>query len=613
MHRYLTPALSVLAALHATTALSQPLSDDAIELDELVISANRVATPQDKTGASVSVLSESEIRADDRPFVLQQLTTLPGVTFSQNGAPGSSSGFAIRGASEQYVRVYVDGIEISDPTGTQVSPSLSGLLTGDISRVEVLRGSQSALYGGQAVGGVIDITSSRATEDGFQTRYTLEGGSYNTFRGNLGFAGRDERGEFSLDISNYTTDGFSSADEDDGNSEDDGFETTRISGTGRINTSEAVALFGSAFWQTQSGDYDRGFPISDADFDYDSEQWGARFGADIAPFGSRLAHQLAMSYFDVEREYNDDFPYSTEGNRIKAEYLGNLDWSDILGFQFGADWSKETTDPSNADKEDSAITGIFGQADWSPIYALTVNAALRLDEHSEFGSYTSGRLTGAYELPTETVLRASLGSGFRPPSNYELFSLYGNPDLDPETSLSADLGVEQAFAGGRGNVSATLFWLEIEDLIEYDFATSAYAQSDGTSESKGVELAAAWEITEALSLLGSYTYTDAEDADGEDRDRIPRHDFSVSLAGAVNRISYGLEARYVADYTDGGTADTENFDEDFTVVNARVAYALTDQAEVYLRAENLFDAEYQTARGYGTSDQAFFAGIRGTF
>lgn len=264
-------------------------------------------------------------------------------------------------------------------------------------------------------------------------------------------------------------------------------------------------------------------------------------------------------------------------------------------------------------KEDSAITGIFGQADWSPIYALTVNAALRLDEHSEFGSYTSGRLTGAYELPTQTVLRASLGSGFRPPSNYELFSIYGNPDLDPETSLSADLGVEQAFAGGRGNVSATLFWLEIEDLIEYDFATSAYAQSDGTSESKGVELAAAWEITEAVSLLGSYTYTDAEDADGEDRDRIPRHDFSVSLAGAVNRISYGVEARFVADYTDGGTADTENFDEDFTVVNARVAYALTDQAEVYLRAENLFDAEYQTARGYGTSDQAFFAGIRGTF
>ncbi len=190
----------------------------------------------------------------------------------------------------------------------------------------------------------------------------------------------------------------------------------------------------------------------------------------------------------------------------------------------------------------------------------------------------------------------------------------GNPDLDPETSISADLGIEQVFAAGRGNVSATLFWLEIDDLIEFDNNTFTYIQTDGTAESRGLELAASWMLSDALALSGAYTYTDATLPDGEQRNRVPRNDLAISLDGNwAERVSYGLTARFVGGYVDDTGVVSEGFAEDYVVVNARAGYALTEEAELYIRAENLFDEQYQTARGYGTSDQAFYFGVAGRF
>ena len=180
--------------------------------------------------------------------------------------------------------------------------------------------------------------------------------------------------------------------------------------------------------------------------------------------------------------------------------------------------------------------------------------------------------------------------------------------------MSADLGVERILADGRGNVSATLFWLQIDDLIEYDFNTFTFIQTDGTAESRGLELAAAWTLSDNLALSGAYTYTDSTLPDGERRNRVPRNDLAISLDGSwAERVSYGVTARFVGGYFDESGVVSEGFAEDFVVVNARVGYDLTEEAQIYIRTENLFDEQYQTARGYGTSDQAFYFGVAGTF
>ncbi len=600
--------------------LAAPAAAEPIVLSPIVISANRTPTAAELTGATVSVITQPTLQADGRPLLAEQLATLPGVTVQQNGPAGTVSGFTLRGAPQQYVRVLVDGIEISDPTAPQVTPSLSNLLTDDVSRVEVLQGSQSALYGGQAVAGVIDITSPRPTENGIENNLLLEGGGASTFRGRYSLAGRGDRGDFALTAARLQTDGFSAAEELDGNRENDGYETTRLSATGTFYATDAVSLFGSAFWQKENGDYDgtdfaTGAPI-DAPNTFDATSWGLRAGASFTSF-ERLQSTVAVSWYRIDRTQRNEFgPFTTDGERARAEYLGAWQVSDQLNLQFGGDYTRETADTNFSDKEQSWIAGVFTQADWSPVEALTVNAAIRQDQHSEFGGYTTGRLTAAYVLPSATILRASLGSGFRAPSIFELFDAFsGNPDLQPETSRSADVGVEQGFLGGRGTVRATWFWLQINDLIEFDDVTSRYFQTNGTATSEGLELSGAYALTDGLTLSGAYTYTDARQADGSPRDRVPRHAFDLSLDGnATDRITLGLGARYVAGYVDDSIAfPSLGFDSDYWLFNARVAYAVTENASLYVRAENLLDQQYQTARGYTATDRTFYFGVTGTF
>jgi vitamin B12 transporter len=617
-----------LVGLGAFAAL--PAAAQTVVLPDIIVSANRTATAAAATGASVSVLTEDRIADDGRPFALDLLTTLPGVSVQQNGPAGTVSGFAIRGAPQQYVRVLVDGIEISDPTGPQVSPYLQGLLLDDISSIEVLKGSQSALYGAQAVAGVIDVTSPRPTEPGLETRYLLEGGSYASRRGALTVSGLGERGDFALTAAHLATDGFSAAEEADGNGEADGYDTTRVSGNGTLYLNDTASLFGSAFYQTEDGDYDGtldGVPV-DAPNTFDTRTWGLRGGSGFAT--GPVEHEVALSYFDIHRRLDEVDPlfgasrYVTDGDRVRVEYLGAWSATESVDLQFGADYSRETTDSSFASgfgttssgEQTSWIAGLFAQADWAPVDALTVNAALRQDRHSEFGGELTGRLTAAYALPSDTVLRGSVGTGFVPPSNYQLFDAFsGNPDLDPETSRSADIGLSQGFAADRGQATATLFWLEIDDLIEFDDATFRFTQTDGTARSQGLELAAAWALTDALTLSGAYTYTDARTADDARRNRIPRHALNLALDGAAtDRVNLGLGVQYMGDYFDAtGPQDTAGFASDFVVVNARVGYEITPQAELYLRAENLTDTEYQTARGFSTAEQSFYFGLRGVF
>lgn len=630
----LPPSLSTLAALAAVPAAAQTVAPTVV-LPDIVVSANRAPTAAEATGATVTVLTGAGLDADGRPFVLDQLTTVPGVTIARNGPAGTVSGFTLRGAPQQYVRVLVDGIEISDPTGPQVTPYLQGLLIDDVSRIEVLKGSQSALYGAQAVAGVIDITSPRPTEPGLENRFTLEGGSFSTFRGAYTLSGLGDRGDFALTVARLQSDGFSAAEELDGNPEADSYETTRVSGSGSLFVSEALTLFGAAFYQDESGDFDGATATTTFDLPnrFDTESWGARAGGTLTSLEGRLESTVAFAYYRADR-HNKDFQFGesdfdTKGYRSRAEYLGRYTVSDQLALQLGADYTRETTETRFASElfnNDSGTNstwdaGLFGQADWSPTEALTLNAAVRQDQHSEFGGHTTGRLTAAYALPSDTVLRASLGTGFTPPSNVQLFDpAIGDPDLDPETSRSADIGVAQGFGDGRGQASATLFWLEIDDLIDFvpndvPPGFGRYQQTDGTARSSGLELAASWALTGRLTLSGGYTYTDARDAADDRRDRVPRHALTVALAGTVvERINLGIDLQYVGDYVDtSGPQDTAGFAADYTLVNALVGYQITEAAELYLRAENLTDTDYQTARGYSAADQAFYFGIRGVF
>lgn len=620
--RAATTATAGILALLATSALAQP-----IVLEDIIISANRTETLAARTGSSVSVLTGVEVAATGEPFALAALGRLPGVTTQQNGSINSEPGFSVRGAGAQYVRVLVDGIDIADPTGTQIAPSLGGFLTGDTGRIEVLKGSQSALYGGQAVGGVINITAPRPERDGISHAVRLEGGSYGTANGSYALGYRGARADGTLTVSGLRTDGFSAAEEADGNSEADGYETARVSATGTFYATDTVSVFGTLSHQYERGEFDAfgGPGGDDPDAYFRTRTTGALAGIAFAAAG--IENRLSLSYIDIDRDsFSFGSLFAPKGDRTRVDYVGTTSVSETISLQFGADWSRERTRFDETDT--SSITGLFAQATWAPVSPLTLTAALRQDEHSEFGGYTTGRATAAYAASTATTLRGSIGTGFRAPSNYELFDPFsGNPDLEPETSLSWDLGVAHRFAGERGEVSAAIFHLEIDDLIEYvgaflppDFACTGpcqYIRVPGTSTADGFEFGASYAFTERWRVTGAYTYTDAETATGARRSRIPAHEISLGLAGQVTeRVDLGVSGKLVADVVDTAVEPApDQYDGvgDYTLVDARVGYRLTDAAEAYLRVENLFDEEYQTALGYGTSGRAVFAGVSARF
>lgn len=616
--------MTALASLLGTAAAPA----QTIVLEDIVVSPDRAPVAAARTGASVSTLAPADIARDGRPFLLQSLAGLPGVAVTRAGPPGALADVFVRGLPQRYVRVRVDGIEISDPSQPQVAPSLAGLLVGDVGRTEVLRGSQSALYGGQAVAGVIDIATPAPERDGLEQRIALEGGRYATLRGSYGLALRTDRADATVTLQRFETRGFSAA---EAGTEPDGYETSRVSASGGYFLTEDIRVFGSAFWQDEEGDIDGtpppDFVLADTDETFDIRTRGARAGVDFRLGG--VENTLAAAVFDIDRRFLDEaggLSFGGEGRRYTLEYLGRAAVAPNFALLFGADWNREeaTFLPSGIDA-DAWIAGAFAQATWTPVEPLTVGLALRQDEHSAFGGYTTGRMTAAWALPTDTILRASIGTGFRPPSLNELFGPFGgNPDLEPETSLSYDVGIEQSFAGGRARASATLFRVEIDDLITFtrtDFACFAfpippdatcYEQvTEGTSRSQGVELAGRWTVTDRLTLAAAYTYTDSETAAGDRVARVPRHDASLAAdALLTDRLALGMTVRRVADVVDGFGLEPL---DDYTLVNARLGYQVAEAAEVYLRAENLLDEHYQTVRGYGTADRSFFFGVAARF
>ncbi len=612
MHRLLATT-----AILATTAA--PLAaQQAYTLDTISVTADLSAeTETERTGATVEVITRDDIEADGDTQIATYLARQPGLSLAANGGPGGVAYLRIRGLSQKYVAVRINGIDVSDPSATQLNYDFGSLSTYGIGRAEVLKGTQSAQYGSEAVAGVISLSQRRATEEG--TEVTLEGevGSHESFSSAVTVATKGARGDVAFTLARVETGGFSAAAEEDGNTEADGFSSLRLSFAGEYALTDAVTVGVSGFAQKSEADSDGYAPPSyafaDTDAVTEAETSGLRLFA-RAELGT-WTHQVDLSTFRLERTRTESgFGATFTGERRELRYLAQGEVSATLALNFGADHTVESYD-SSANSSESTTTGIFAEALWAATPALDIAVTLRHDEHDAFGGFTTGRLAAAWRPTDDLILRAALGTGFRAPSLYELGDpTYGNPDLEPEESRSAELGIEKRL-GGEDFVKATLFYTEIDNLIDYDFATNAYAQVEGTTISKGVELSGQKQITDAVLLYGAYTWTEAENPDGTRQVRVPRHDLVLGVeAELAPRWRGRAEIHHIADVLDVSQTTFAPIEmEDYTLLNTSVSYEIQPGAEAYLRIENATDADYQALDGYGTAGRTFHVGLRATF
>jgi vitamin B12 transporter len=612
-----TRAVLPLAAL----ALAAPAMAETIDIGEIVVTPNRTKSDKAKVGSTVETVSSEDIKQQSLPTVQDYLAQEPGVSISSQGGIGQETTLIVRGADKKYVKTLWNGIDLSDTSAPQVQVSPEHLIIGGINNIEILKGSQSTLYGADAVAGVIGISTLGDFEEGIRYIVSGEAGSFGTFRGHLGTqAALADGSRFAAGVTGLTTDGISAADARNGNTERDGYDNVTVSLAGEKVLDQYLTAFGSLLYIDSETEFDDGgvLPTDNPDNVGKRRQLAGRAGITTTSDDGRWKNTLSVQVNDVSRSsYTTTFgpfTYNTSGVRQKGDWLSQYEINEQVTLQAGADYERQSfSDDFSGNR--SWIAGGWGQLIWSPLQNATLTGAVRHDEHGDFGGYTTWRTTAAYSFEdTGTTLRASAGTGFRAPSPFELgyvsFVLgVPNTDLLPEESFSWDAGFDQTVLDGRLSFGATYFVLDTENLIDYDFLTDSYVQVSGTTERDGVEAYVRYAIADWADLTAAYTYTRAVDADGARRPRVPEHDVVLGLfTRPAERWNTATTVRIVKDTVDVVNNNLVPLD-DYVLVNAKVGYEPIDGLEVYVRGENLLDEKYQVVRGYGTPGASVYGGF----
>jgi len=640
-----SPRLPLLAAALAG-GLSLPaaaLAQDAVRLPEVVIYAHQVAAPASHVASAVTVITAQEIAQRHLTTVADALRTVPGVSITQSGGPGTLTEVRMRGAENNHLLVLVDDVPVNDAdTGALDFADLS---LADVERIEVIRGPQSGIYGAGAHSGVIAIVTKsgrglrKPAIDGY-----VDGGTRGTADYALNLRGSAGRVYGALGISGTRTDGFNVSRHGWEEDPSRAFTTSAKLGmdvTDALNV-EGMLRYTRRFTQTDSADFTTG-RATDAggnwnDVNRDQALIG-RIAATFKALDGHLVQTAALSGYGHDYRNDGIFgPYTNRSRRFiashKITYWRDTPW---LGgarqtFSLLADHAVETY-------ADSYIPGVTYRRDRTGLAGewlidfrsgLSLSAALREDWNSDFADATTWRLTAVQRLPHDLRLHASIGRGVTDPTFDEQFGRFyaarfvGNPDLRPESSIGWDAGIGKGFFDNRLTVDATWFAARFTDKIAASYIPCPFNPAltctreinlPGISPRQGIELTLSATPVDWLTLTGSYTYTLAQDATGLEEIRVPRH---AGHVGATVRFADGKGHASVGVDLGGTRADVfyplsgaqRVFLPASAVVDASLSYDIRPDLTVYLRGMNLLNARVQNVYSYYGPGTVVLAGLR---
>lgn len=655
----------------AALLISQPaFAADGAAVDEVIVTGTRAAdgVDADRIGSSVTVITAREMQDRQVRIVSDVLRDAPGFAVSRTGGVGGQTQVRVRGAEANHVLTLIDGIEASDPFFGEFD--YATLLGDEVARVEILRGAQSALYGSDAIAGVINYITPTAREAP-GGRLRVEFGS----QGTLGGAGRYALVQGPLDLvidgAVQTTDGYVTQTLPGGRRKA-GSELQSWSAKAGYQVSEALTLRGVLRYsdthaETNNSSFGRGVVDSPGSY-YDAKTLTWFGGADLRLLDGAWTHSLSAQGVDAERRSYTALARSggNDGLRKKASYVTTyrLQTGQLTHLLTGAvDWEKETfqnTSPpsAGADTTRRSIknTGFVAQYDLQIGAAAGLGGAVRHDDNDFFANATTWKLQGFYRVNDAIRLRAAGGTGIKNPSQTELFGynatgpfpFRGNPNLKPEKSEGWEVGTDLNLLDGRVRLGATYFDARLKNEIFSYFGGAGLpaacpAPPAGTSttcnrtfESKqhGVELFGTVEIARQLTVSGSYTDLSARENGLEEIRRAP-HIGSANLTwkpldgrATLNlNVRYngrqldsnfsGIGAPFPASLPDVKPATGANAGKvvlpSFTLVNLAASYDLSDGVEVFARVENLTDEDYYEVFGYPTQGRTGTVGARVKF
>ncbi|WP_369027273.1 TonB-dependent receptor plug domain-containing protein [Qipengyuania sp. RANM35] len=581
-----------------------------VEEVAITVTGNGIGTAIGNTGQSVTIIDRDEIDAVQGADATRVLQRTPGMSLTRNGGIGGFSGVSLRGANSEQLLVLVDGVRVADPASPSGGFDFGNLLLGTAGKFDIQRGSNSTIWGSDAIGGVVDVTT-RGT-GGLAGNF--EYGSRDTLFASAAGGVSDDAYFVGLTGSWFRTDGFSAA---ASGSERDGFEQVALGGSLFYDVTPGLEVFAHANWSEGKLDID-GFPPPDyALADTLETQETRRHWGDVGFTWSTndLTLRGAYSLADTERDNFDDAgaeSFASDGHSERVQLRGEYRAIGPVTVSFGAEqeWTDFVTSFDTAAKTN--IFGAYAQVGVE-LGRFAAHVGSRIDDHELFGTNGSYGADLSYGFGEDWRVKASLGEGFKAPTLFQLLSFYGNADLQPEESTSFDLGVEKGERGRGTHLALTGFRRDSKDLIGFAFSDArpfGFYDNTARARAQGIEAEAGFDLAEGLRLSGIYSFVDTEDrTSGNDLARRPKH-FGTIFADyeAPFGLKLGADLRIVGkSYDDAG-----NFTRlgGYEVLDLRAAMPVSEAFEVYGRVENVFDTDYQTAAGYASTPRGVFAGVR---
>lgn len=595
---------------------------------EIVVTATRIETPLERIASSVSVISAEEIKEKGIVFAQDAMRVVPGMDVLQNGGSGTATSIFIRGANSEHTLVLMDGIELNDPISAGRSYDSSHIAVDDIERIEVIRGPQSVLYGSDAIGGVINIITKKGSG---QPKYSFmaEGGAFDTFRENIGVRGGNEKMSYNLNASRIESDGISAASEGDGNDETDAYRNSALSGRVGFTISDSATIDLILKYIDSHNEIDAGAADDDSNAWQDGKQFFSRVESTISSLDGLLEQKVGVSYAKHDRKGRNDTDTDHPSDLSRDEYHARMTKFDLQNNLY-LDGERNILTLGVETEEEKGESDYYSESMWGPYASVFEEktarnnslylqeqmivgdsffptAGVRFDDNNISGEATTYRLAAAYLLnDTGRKAKATYGTGFKSPSLYQLYSSYGDENLEAEKSQSWDIGLEESLLNKRLVVGVTYFNNDYRDLITYDYATSKY-KNIAEAEAKGVEFELSFEAMSNLVFGFNYTYIDTRDK-STDKEllRRPKNKYSANINyGVVPKANVNLGLNYFGERNEYGGGRSPSY----TVVDMAGSYKVNDEVKIFSRVDNLLDSGYEEVFGYGTPGVSAFAGV----
>ena len=637
--RWIAPARVVGAFAAACFTLPLPSGAEDVEtpanVDQIIVTASRLETTQEDVGSSVSVVTQEELQQGKYPNVVQALRKVPGLDIVQSGGPGGNAAAFIRGADSSQTLVLLDGIELNNPASPNRAFNLTNLTLENVDRIEIIRGPQSSIYGSDSMGGVINIISKKAKDGGHAT-VSSEAGSYNSFNNVANVSYGTQQLDFTGGVTQQDVGNISSAGANYGNTEHDAYHNTSMSGRVKFTPSEMFDAAATTRYTRSNAGLDNlgGYYGDDPNRHYGNDEFFTR-GEVVGHFLKDTLTTKAWTDYTSHNLYDNNDPDASSPDYLRSSYKGELldfgttaSWAPSRYFSglIGGETQGERADsyyfsdgaygPYEDDMtwKNARTNSVFLETKASYSEKAFINAGMRYDHHSIFGSRTTFRVAPAWYVTDTTKLRGSVGTGFKAPSLVQLYSPYGNPDLEAETSVGWDVGFDQQIVRDRLAAEVTFFDNDYNNLITFNPSTFVLENID-SAFTQGLEAALTATVTEKLSVKSAYTYTETQNRQtDESLLRRPRNKGSVTVVyEPTSRITSQLQWRFY------GT----RFDNDYStyppsrvtlggygIVDIAITFKASETFDLFTRVDNLFDQEYEEVLGYGTMGCAAYGGIK---